>query len=98
MPTEQTKQAKIGAQRGLLEAAETEQAELVAEHEQAKQDLAEATRELNATSPDHPEYRERKQQRTDKWTAMNETEGRVTDARRRVESLRSELAALEASA
>lgn len=98
MPSEQTQARKIEAQRALLTAAEAEQEELVAEHEQAKEELAEATRTLQATSPDHPEYRELKQQRTDKWTAMNEAEGRVTDARRRVEGLRSELEALEQEA
>ena len=95
MPSEATKTAKIEAQRSLLEAAESEQAELEDEHERARQDLAEATRQLQATSPGHPEYRERKQLRTDRWTAHNEAEGRVTEARRRVESLRSELEKLE---
>lgn len=96
--TQETKQAKIDAQRALLEAAEKELEELQSEHETATEDLAAATRELQATSPDHPDYRELKQTRTDKWTAMNEAEGRVTEARRRVESLREDLEALEKEA
>lgn len=98
MPTEQTKQAKVEAQRSLLEAAETEQAELEAEHSTATEALAERTRELNATSPNAENYRQLKQARTDAWTAMNEAEGRVTDARRRVEGLSSELERLEQEA
>lgn len=98
MTTQETKQAKIQAQKALLQAAESELEELQSEHETATEELAAVTRELQATSADAPGFRDLKQKRTDKWTAMNEAEGRVTEARRRVESLREDLHKLEKEA